>query len=253
MPVCPDRLEGRWTVSTLVTTTGPGDLAHLLHYGIIAAGLAGVTALLLPALLERTHRVGPPHDEHGRRVGELREQLSQGTLTLPTTGHRNPPPPVMDSDSYAPVLLPVVLISSLAAAGVHAAVAPMHLRESALVGAFFVLCAVAQLAWAAVAWHRPSPAVLWAGILGNLAVLALWLVSRTVGIPGVGDGPEPLGPWDLTCALWEVVIVVGCLRMRREPDTGATEPGAPVHPFVLFWLVLSVLALGMLSLSGAAA
>ena len=239
-------------MSTHVTTTGPADLAHLLHYGIIAAGLAGVAALLLPALLERVHHAGSPHDEHARRVGELRDRPSQGTLTIPATGHRRPPPAV-DSDSYGAVLLPVVLISSLAAAGVHAAVAPMHLREGALVGSFFVACAGAQLAWAAVAWHRPSPAVLWSGILGNLAVLALWLVSRTVGIPGVGGGPEPLGPWDLTCALWEVVIVVGCFRMLGEPDPDGPEPGAPVHPFVLFWLVLSVLALGMLSVSGAAA
>ena len=117
----------------------------------------------------------------------------------------------------------MVLISSLAAAGVHAAVAPMHLREGALVGSFFVACAGAQLSWAAVAWHRPSPTVLWSGIVGNLAVLALWLVSRTVGIPGVGGGPEPLGPWDLTCALWEVVIVVGCFRMLGEPDPDRTR------------------------------
>ena len=63
-----------------------------------------------------------------------------------------------------------------------------------------------------------------------------------------------MGPWDLTCALWEVVIVVGCLRLLGEagPVTGP-ERGGPVHPFVLFWLVLSVLALGLLSVSGAAA
>ena len=59
--------------------------------------------------------------------------------------------------------------------------------------------------------------MLWLGIAGNLAVLTLWLISRTVGVPGVGTGPEPLGPWDLTCALWEVVVVVGCLRLRHEP------------------------------------
>ena len=137
----------------------------------------------------------------------------------------------------------------------HAAVAPPHLRESALVGAFFVrLRGRPAGRGRAVAWQRPyAGRAVGRASLGNLAVLALWLVSRTVGIPGVGDGPEPLGPWDLTCALWEVVIVVGCLRLRHETRPGEPRRGAPVHPFVLFWLVLSVLALGMLSVSGAAA
>ena len=243
-------------MSPLVTTTGPADLAHLVHYGIVAAGIAGVTALLLPAFLERAHTARQPVDEHDRRVGELRERVAHGDLTRPTTtGTARPPRPVGGVNGGHPgeVLRPVVVISSLAAAGVHAAVAPPHLREGALIGGFFVACAAAQLIWAALAWQRRTPAVLWTGIVGNLAVLALWLVSRTVGIPGIAGGPEPIGPWDLSCALWEVVIVIGCLRMRHE--TGPVEPqrGVPVHPFVVFWLVLSVLGLGLLSISGAAA
>ena len=146
----------------------------------------------------------------------------------------------------------MVVISSLAAAGVHAAVAPPHLREGLLVGIFFVACAAAQLVWGALAWQRRTPCRAVAGSPAtSRCSLSGWSpapsASRACG------GPEPLGPWDLTCALWEVVVVVGCLRLRHE--TAATEPerGAPVHPFVLFWLVLSVLALGLLSISGAAA
>jgi hypothetical protein len=240
-------------VSPLVTTTGPADLAHLVHYGIVAAGLAGVTALLLPAFLERAHPSPRGLDEHDRRVHELRRRLAQGTLARAT-----PPPPTAaatsaEEDLATDLLLPVVVISSLAAAGVHAAVAPPHLRAGTLVGAFFVTCAPAQLAWAALAWRRRTPGVMEAGIAGNVAVLLLWLASRTVGIPGIVTVPEPVGPWDLTCALWEVVVVVGCLRLRHEGALDRARGGRPIHPFVLFWLVLSVLALGMLSLSGAAA
>ncbi len=242
-------------MSPLVTTTGAGDLAHLVHYGIVAAGIAGVTALLLPAVLERAHPARQPGDEHDRRVGELRDRASQGGLTRPgtTASYTQATPVGAASESYGELLRPVVVISSLAAAGVHAAVAPPHLRGGALIGAFFVICAVAQLAWAAVAWQRRTPAVLWTGILGNAAVLALWLVSRTAGIPGIAGGPEPIGPWDLTCAMWEVVIVVGCLRMRHETAPVERPRGAPVHPIVVFWLVLSVLGLGLLSVSGAGA
>jgi len=251
-------------VSPLVTTTGPADLAHLVHYGIVAAGLAGVTALLLPAFLERAHPSPRGFDEHDRRVHLLRRRLAQGTLagatpppsvaatTAGPAAGRDARPPV-EEDLATDLLLPVVVISSLAAAGVHAAVAPPHLRAGTLVGAFFVTCALAQLAWAALAWRRRTPGVLEVGIAGNAAVLLLWLASRTVGIPGIVTVPEPVGPWDLTCALWEVVVVVGCLRLRHEGTLDRARGGRPIHPFVLFWLVLSVLALGMLSISGAAA
>lgn len=236
-------------MSSLVSTTGPADLAHLVHYGIVAAGLAGVTALILPAFLERAHPAAPGFDEHDRRVHELRRRLSQGTLGLPTP--TRPEVEARPTDAQTQVLLPVVVISSLAAAGVHAAVAPQHLGDAAMVGTFFIACAAAQLIWGAVVWQSPTPLLLRAGITGNAAVLGLWLVSRTVGVPGIGT--EPLGPWDLTCALWEVVIVVGCLRLLHEDPADQPERGGPVHPFVLFWLTLSVLALGFLSISGAAA
>ena len=122
----------------------------------------------------------------------------------------------------------MVVISSLAAAGVHAAVAPQHLGDAAMVGTFFIACAAAELIWGAIAWQSPTPLLLRTGITGNAAVLGLWLVSRTVGVPGIGT--EPLGPWDLTCALWEVVIVVGCCDFSaRIPQTSpnAAVPSIP--------------------------
>jgi hypothetical protein len=242
-------------LTPFVATTGPEDLAHLVHYGIVAAGVAGVTALLLPAFLERARPATHLGDEHDRRVSELRERVAHGTLALPPGprgGTAVAADRVADEPAAEALLVPVVVVSSLAAAGVHAAVAPQHLTQSLLVGSFFVTCAFAQLGWGALAWRRRTPDVLWAGILGNLGVLSLWLASRTVGVPGLG-GPEPVGPWDLTCALWEVVVVVGCLRLRRRPATDGAMGRGPLHPFVLFWLVLSVLALGLLSVSGASA
>jgi hypothetical protein len=214
--------------------------------------LAGVAALILPAFLERAHPATPGFDEHDRRVRELRRRVAQGTLTRPTPARPDGAPLGVDVPDQG-LLLPVVVISSVAAAGVHAAIAPPHLREDMLVGGFFLLCAAAQLVWAGLMWHGRTPDLLRLGIAGNLGLLALWLTSRTVGVPGVGSGPEPIGPWDLTCALWEVVVVVGCLRLRHEDPAVEEQHGGPVHPFVLFWLVLSVLALGMLSISGAAA
>ena len=96
--------------------------------------------------------------------------------------------------------------------------------------------------------------MLWIGVVGNLAILtALGWPPAPSGVPGLMPAPRRSGPWDLACAPWEVVVVVGCLRLRREVGRRAGPAAGPIHPFVLFGWSLSVLALGMLSISGAAA
>ena len=108
---------------------------------------------------------------------------------------------------------------------------------------FFVLTTLAQLAWTWYAWPGPGPALLRAGAIGNAAVLALWLVSRTVGLPA----REPVGPWDVAAVVWELVIVCGCLRLL-----GSGLPRRSWHPLASWWLGACVVCLGVLSVSGAA-
>ena len=66
---------------------------------------------------------------------------------------------------------------------IHAAVVPEHLVEYWVFGAFFILTAVFQLAWAVVVVLRPSAIVYTAGALINGAIIALWALSRTIGLP----------------------------------------------------------------------
>lgn len=224
---------------------GAVDLAHAVHYGIVFAGLAGLAALLAPAATARWVPSGPPvaHDDHERRVLDLREQIRVGTLVRPA-GTSAPPRPVRTRPRLGDAVLPVLAVSSAAAAGVHAAVTPAHLPAGAAVATFFVLTAWAQLAWTGLSWWHPTETLLRAGAVGNAAVLTLWLVTRTVGLPD----RETAGPWDVASVVWELVIVAGCLHLLRS---GVARP--TWHPLAAWWLGASVVALGVLSVSGAPA
>ena len=72
----------------------------------------------------------------------------------------------------------------------------MHFEEWWGSGLFFALLAPAQIAWAVLVLRDPAWAgLLRAGAVASLLVAALWMVTRTVGLPfGAHPGvPEPLG------------------------------------------------------------
>jgi hypothetical protein len=71
----------------------------------------------------------------------------------------------------------------LATGFIHAVLAPEHFHESWLHGAFFVTAAVAQFAWAGVAFRNRSRRVLLIGAIGSCAIVGIWMLSRTVGVP----------------------------------------------------------------------
>jgi hypothetical protein len=106
----------------------------------------------------------------------------------------------------------VAVVLSLGAALIHFAASPEHFEESALYGAFFVVCGVAQVGWPVLAVMRPGRCLLLAGAAGNLAVAGLWLWTRTVGIPlGPERGVvEAVTPVDLLAGLAELGIVMTC-------------------------------------------
>lgn len=235
-------------------------LAHGVHYGLVLGGLLGITLLLGPQLLARSRarRSLPAHapvDVHERRVALLRAGLAAGTLTRsPADVLLVDPGPASPPVAGSRTALPLAAVASAAAAGIHAAVAPGHLQDRVAVGAFFVVVTAAQLLWAALLLRGATPSLLLAGLVGNAAVLALWLASRTVGVGALPHGQGSFGPWDLTCAAFELVVVGVCVT--RIAHGGAREAVAPWDtwtPTVRSLLVAAVLALGVLSLSGAAA
>src|SRR6185436_12174001 len=85
-----------------------------------------------------------------------------------------------------------------------------------------------------------------AGIVGNLGLVALWAVSRTVGIPGLGR--EPVGGWDLAAGAWELVLVAACLvGLSRRAEQRALVLG-DLGRTAWLWLALSGVALVALTL-----
>ena len=121
----------------------------------------------------------------------------------------------------------VLAASLVGASAIHAAVIPSHLEEWWAAGAFFLVLATAELAAAnAVVAPRAgarAPALL-AAITVSIVPLAVWWVSRTVGLPfGPEAGePEPIGVADAMACVLELVglaialgLVLGLVLGRR--------------------------------------
>ncbi|WP_309648878.1 hypothetical protein [Nocardioides sp.] len=197
-------------------STGAGMLAHTVHYALVVGGLLTLAVVLLPHALDRL-RPEPlaPRDQHDLRVLELRHAVAAGTLTVPRSTLTPAAAPISAPlRPSAGSALQLAVVASGAAAAIHAGAGPGHLDEQAVFGGFFVAAALAQLAWAALAATRCTPRLLLAGALGNAAILALWLTTRTWGLPlGLMPQPEAVGVWDLACAGWELLVVASCAHL----------------------------------------
>ena len=115
------------------------------------------------------------------------------------------------SRPYADALLHLAGLS-MVAGGIHAVVAAHHLTEYWLYGAGFVAMAVAQLGWGAWIYARPSRSGLHIGLALAAGIAALWLASRTVGLPIGPDAsrPEAVGVADAAATASELLTAGLC-------------------------------------------
>jgi hypothetical protein len=121
---------------------------------------------------------------------------------------------------------PVAAVLSLGAAWVHLAYAAAHFRQWWAYGVFFLATGAGQALFAPVILRWPRPALAAVGIVGNLAIVAMYVFSRTNGAP---LGPhahviERVGSVDLATAAAEVLLicvlvsVLGTRARRRVAD-----------------------------------
>ena len=116
-----------------------------------------------------------------------------------------------------------VASAAAGAAAIHYAVVAEHFEEWWGFGLFFALSALAQLLWAMLVVTSRSRLLIWCGVVGNAAIVVLWIATRTVGtlVGPEPDTPEPAAVADSVATALELAIVfAGSLlaaSVRRRP------------------------------------
>lgn len=137
------------------------------------------------------------------------------------------------------------------AAVIHLVAAPGHYAEIGDPASGFLVAAVFQGAWIRACLAGPSRRAAVLGIVGNLAIVAAWAWTRTIGLP-IGElagSPEPVGYPDLASVVFELLLVSGLVVRLLDLDvTWSRRARVPaiasiaVVPVVGLVLVLTSLA-----------
>jgi hypothetical protein len=135
---------------------------------------------------------------------------------------------------YQPAALAAAALSALAAA-MHLIAAPEHLEAWWGYGAFFIGAFLAQSAFAVAVLRRPSQLLVSIGIWANVAIVWLYVLTRTAGVPigpghaaqgghgHAGEGGkhvEAVGMLDMTATVAELGTVVALVALL---GTGARK------------------------------
>ena len=104
-------------------------------------------------------------------------------------------------------------------AGVHAALVGPHAAESTVLAFAFAVAAASLAAAAGMQVVSPSPGSARAGAALLSTVAAAYLLSRSVGIPGLIDHPEPFDVLGSVTTCLEVAAALALVRHlpRRHP------------------------------------
>ncbi|MEY2405893.1 MAG: hypothetical protein QOG39_809 [Acidimicrobiaceae bacterium] len=135
--------------------------------------------------------------------------------------------------SSTPPAAAALAVLSLGAAVIHAAFAPGHFSESWSHGLFFAVLAWLQVGLAYFLLARPSRWVYVAGLF-NIVVIAVWVMSRTVGVPffpGAGT-TEDVGFPDALSTELELFLVLGCAALLWRPTARWSRLGFKGVAFV---------------------
>src|SRR5919201_577487 len=177
---------------------------------LVLVAPAVVVAALLPAIFPLTPGFSAADTLAAVIAAAVTAAVAVGVVALADRlARRLPRAGAGESTVVAAALL------SAGAAAIHFAVAKMHFDEYTLFGVFFVGSGIAQLVWPIwVLFRRWRPLFLFAAI-GNGAIVALWAVDRIWGLPlrPTPWKPDPVGFGESVTALFEVLLVLACLRL----------------------------------------
>ena len=146
--------------------------------------------------------------------------------TPPTSPGTDPSPDA--TEQLAPVAR-MILAALLVGAGViHLVMVPSHMQASSLDGWSFAIAGWVQLLLAIGVIVKPGRWLLAATIGVNVALVALWVWSRTIGLPVGGHAgiAEEVGGVDLFAVALEAAAVLGAAVLLWRPTLGRDLPAA---------------------------
>jgi hypothetical protein len=138
--------------------------------------------------------------------------------------------------------------ASLGAGAIHVSAAFDHTEHTAQLG-FFLVVAALQVQWAVLVLRRASWPLLTTGAALNAFVVLVWIVSRTVGLPGVpgAEDVQPLGLKDGASSALEFLLVAGIGSLIPEAGRRLTLASGRMASWV------TVASIGALTAAGLAA
>jgi hypothetical protein len=145
---------------------------------------------------------------------------------------------------WVTVLRWTAVLTLLCAAAIHASVVEEHYREWVLEGLFFVALAVVQALLAVAIAADSGTAGYRAAIALSLATIAVWTISRTLGVP-VGPNPwvpEPVGRADAVATLLELTTAA-VLAPLLLPAPGRAGTGLAIAVVSIAGLAATAFAL----------
>jgi hypothetical protein len=193
----------------------------------------------------------------GARLAKLEAALTIATVGLAIVPvavlllSQEPKPDARAAEhwSFAMLLRFGAGLLSTAAALVHLAVIKQHAHEYWLYGAFFVVVGLGQLAWALLVVAAPSRRLYALGALGNAAIAAFFVVTRTVGalVGPEASQPATVGFGDIATTVFEAAITaLSVLLLYRVRPRGEARP--ITYPAVACLVILLLTAQTALAL-----
>lgn len=111
---------------------------------------------------------------------------------------------------------------------IHMLATPLYFDQWLGYGVFFITVAVLQVMYSmTLAVNPPHRVFLWLGIIGNGLIVALWVVTRTVGIPFFGPMAGevlPIGLLDGLAQILEVTQIVHLAVLLHRFDQLGGRP-----------------------------
>ena len=147
-----------------------------------------------------------------RAPAKQAERPAEAALRAATDGTGAPGRRALALDRPAPIAdaTKVVAWLSITAGAIHAIATIDHFSHWWLYGAFFLVLTYGQVLWGISLLRKtPSERSLTLGAKANLAIVGVWLLSRTIGVPigPEGGSTEPVGVMDVAATLDQIALV----------------------------------------------